>query len=137
MIDELEAAATLTRVTTGLAVGIADSTIAQLPAGYEERLVRALPELVRLTVLVVDAHDLAACKPLRGNDHERQQLKRLHDVAPLDRVILNQRFDDLLRDVVSDAIEARWARYHLIFELWTPLDAEDVDPMSRSPVTNR
>jgi hypothetical protein len=130
MLDELETAAALARATTGLAVGIADSTIAQLPAGYDERLVRALPELLRLTVLVVEAHDLAASKLLRGNDHDRQQLKRLHDIAPLDRVVLNERFDDLLRDIVGDAIEARWARYHLICELWGPLDADDVDPSS-------
>jgi hypothetical protein len=133
MVAELEAAAALARVTTGLPVGIADSTIAQLPTGYEERLVRALPELVRLTVLIVDAHDLAASKLLRGNDHDRQQLKRLHDLAPLDRALLNERFDDLLRDVVGDTIEARWARYHLICELWTSLDADDVDPTASRP----
>jgi hypothetical protein len=67
----------------------------------------------------------------------RQQLKRLHDIAPLDRALLNERFDDLLRDVVGDAIEARWARYHLICELWTPLDADDVDPTTSRPITDK
>jgi hypothetical protein len=79
---------------------------------------------------VLERHDLAASKLLRGDTHDRQQLAALHDVEPLDLDILNARFDDLLRDVhgANAEREARWARYHFVHEIWGELEALDVTP---------
>jgi hypothetical protein len=73
--DLLDQAARVARQVTGLSIPIANSGIAQFPPGYDDRLVRVLPDLARLELWVLDAHDLAASKLLRGNEHDRQQLR--------------------------------------------------------------
>jgi hypothetical protein len=82
--DLLAAAAEAARRATGLRVPITNRGIAQFPPGYDQRLVPVLPQLTRLEVRVLDAHDLAAGKLLRGTEHDCQQLGALHDVNPLD-----------------------------------------------------
>ena len=69
---KLAAAAARARTHVGLAIPLGDSSIAQLPPGYEDRAFRALPALRFLEVWVAEAHDLAASKLLRGDEHDRQ-----------------------------------------------------------------
>lgn len=128
----IEEAASRARHATGLLITINDSSIAQLPEGSETRLRRVLPDLAHLTVYVLEQHDLAVSKLLRGNLHDRQQLSELHDLVGLDLRTLNARFDELIQHVVGDnaQTEARWARYHFVHEVWGEVDAQDVDPTS-------
>ncbi len=58
--DLLDEAARVARQVTGLSIPIANSGIAQFPPGYDDRLVRVLPDLAHLELWVLDAHDLAA-----------------------------------------------------------------------------
>jgi hypothetical protein len=118
-------AAAQARVRLGLHVPIADSSIAELPLGYETRMFPILEGLSRLTVYVVERHDLAASKLLRGNAHDRQQLAQLPALRPLDLDVLVSRFGDLLRDAVGEPAEARWALRHLVEELWGEIAAID------------
>lgn len=120
--------------TTGLRIPIADSTIAQVPDGFEERLVRILPALTKLAIYVLDRHDLAASKLLRGNEHDRQQLVQLHQLAPLDQDTLVARSRDLINDIVGDATEPWWALRHFVAETWGDLAAAEVDALrARAP----
>src|SRR5262245_52461183 len=69
-IERLGGAAITAREVTGFAIPIANASIAQLPAGFEGRARRILPEFQRLRVWVADPYDLAASKLLRGNAHD-------------------------------------------------------------------
>ena len=117
----VEHAAHLARATTGLQIPIANSTVAQVPAGAEDRRRRVLKSLTRLVVFVVDPHDLAASKLLRGNEHDRAQLAELHSLEPLFQDVLVARFADLLIDYVGDPTEPRWALVHFVEETWGEL----------------
>jgi hypothetical protein len=126
----LHEAAMVARNVTGLNVPIANSGVAQLPPDYEDRLVPVLPELARLEIRVLDAYDLAASKLLRGNEHDRQQLRELHDAVSLDLATLAARFDALLAGYVGDPSEPRWSFFHFVEEVWGELAALDFDPRS-------
>jgi hypothetical protein len=82
-----------------------------------------MPELARLRVSVVEAHDLAASKLLRGNEHDRQQLAQLHGLVGLDLPTLVSRFVDLLLDYVGDPTEPRLALRYFVEEVWGELAA--------------
>jgi hypothetical protein len=127
-LTAVQQAASLARVQTGLDITIDNSVIAQLPAGYRERLRPVLPALGCLQLWVLDPYDLAASKLLRGSIHDRQQLQQLHERAPLDRDLLVARFKDLLDDYVGDPTEPRWSLFHFVAEVWGELDALDLRP---------
>jgi len=127
-LDAIATAADRARTVTGLAIPIENSRIAQVPPGYEERLQRALPELTRLEVWVLEAHDLAASKLLRGNEHDRQQLLELHRAVELDLGTLIARFHDLLAEHVGDLTEPRWSLHHFVREVWGEIAALEVQP---------
>lgn len=124
--ERIEEAAKAARAKTGLAIPIKDSTIAQLPHGFDERLTRVLPHLKKLEIHVLDRHDLAASKLIRGNEHDRQQLSQLHQLAPLDLDTLVARFRSLLADLVGDMTEPWWALRHLVEEIWGELAAAEL-----------
>ncbi len=124
-LDAVQEAAERASAETGLHIPISNSMIAQLPAGYEERLVRVLPDLTKLEVRVLDSHDLAASKLLRGNEHDRQQLAQLHALAPLDLDTLVARYRDLIADYVGDPTEPMLSLRHLVQELWGEIAAVD------------
>jgi hypothetical protein len=121
----IDKAAERARAETGLSIPIRNSAIAQLPSHYERRLVRMLPALSNLLVRVVDAHDLAASKLVRGNEHDRQQLRQLHDLVRLDLATLIERFDDVLEQYVGDPTEPRLSLRYFVEEVWGEMAAID------------
>lgn len=121
-------AAERARQQLGLRIPIADASIAQLPPGYDERLVRILPNLRHLELWTAEVHDLAASKLLRGNDHDRQQLRMLHERTRLDLDTLSSRFEDLLAVHIGDPREPRWSLYHFVEEVWGELAALGLRP---------
>ena len=76
---------------------------------------------------VLDRHDLAASKLVRGNEHDRQQLAQLHARAPLDHDVLVERSRELFGDLVGDPTESWWALRHFVGETWGELAAADID----------
>jgi hypothetical protein len=124
-LDDVHTAARLACEATGLDIPIDNSTVAQLPEGAEGRLRRLLPDLTRLEVYVVEAHDLAASKLLRGNDHDREQLRELHELHPLLPELLIARYQQLLEVFVGDPAEARWGLVHFFEEAWGELAGLD------------
>lgn len=127
-LDAIQEAARIARADTDLDIPIAESTIAQLPDGFETRLVRVLPDLEHLELWVPEVYDLAAAKLLRGNDHDRQQLAELNHLVRLDRSTLIERFNLLLENYVGDPLEPRWSLYHLVTEIWGEVAAVDLRP---------
>jgi hypothetical protein len=82
---------------------------------------------------VLDAHDLAASKLLRGNQHDRQQLAQLHEAAPLDHAVLVSRFRELMDGFVGDPAEPWWSFRHFVQETWGEIMAAEVDaPIPRA-----
>lgn len=73
---------------------------------------------------------LQPSKLLRGNEHDRQQLRALHEMAPLDRATLVERFHALLAVFVGNPTEPRWALFHFVEEVWGEIAALDLDPRS-------
>jgi hypothetical protein len=127
-LDLIEPAAARARMVTGLLIPIANSGIAQLPPDYEDRLIRVLPELEHLEVWVLDAHDLAASKLVRGNEHDRQQLQQLHESVGLELETLVARFQSLLAEYVGDSTEPRWSLFHFVDGVWGEIAALDLKP---------
>jgi hypothetical protein len=124
----VERAAVVARHATGLDIDVSNSGVAQLPPGFDNRLLRALPHLTRLRVWVVEAHDLAASKLLRGNDHDRQQLVELHDLVGLERELLLARFAELMTEYVGDPTEPSWALFHFVEQVWGEFAALPLRP---------
>jgi len=105
-LGDVAVAAEEARRSTGLEIPIANSTVAQLPEGAELRRRRILEELTTLNVFVLDPHDLAASKLLRGNEHDRiwistESLNALSDAETSSRVCL-------LEPAASTRSSSRW-----------------------------
>lgn len=120
-LRDIDVAAATARRLTGLEIPIGNSTIAQLPEGSDQRRHRVLPDLARLAVFVLDRHDLAASKLLRGNEHDREQLRDLHDRHPMSLDVLLERYVSLLAGYVGDPTEPRWGLVHFVEEVWGEL----------------
>ena len=100
----LEAAIQLACERTGMEPPVTRSGVAQAPDGYEERLVRQPTGGEFLELYVLEKHDLAISKALRGDERDRQHLVALHQQSPLEFETLVSRFrDDLLPVYVGDS----------------------------------
>ena len=64
---DLRRAIDAARKVTGLAMPFEQSGVADGPYDFEDRLLRAMSRLARLTVLVPERHDLALMKTVRGD----------------------------------------------------------------------
>ena len=71
------------REATGLAMPFEQSGVADGPYDFEDRLLRAMPRLVRLTVLVPERHDLALMKTVRGEGPEpdARLVRQVHELS--------------------------------------------------------
>jgi len=92
---------------TGLSIPINHSSVADCPYHFEERLERKLLELVYLEVLVLEKHDLALSKTIRGASHDEQQIHEIHNAVGLSFDTLVQRFRDEMDHIVGDPTRIR------------------------------
>jgi hypothetical protein len=90
------------RKATGLAMPFEQSGVADGPYNFEDRLLRAMPRLRRLTVLVPERHDLALMKAVRGDEADFAKLQAIHQHKPFDLSVLLQRYADEMGHVVID-----------------------------------
>ena len=92
-IDEALARAIADAVKeTGIDIPITESTVADFPYNFEDRLERQLPELEHLEVWILEKHDLALSKVVRGLAHDDQQVRAIHQAVGLDFDVLVERF---------------------------------------------
>lgn len=102
-VDEsLLAAAERARAETALQIPVGRSPVADLPCEFEDRLQLVMPELVQLKVCVLEKHDLALSKTLRGNQHDLDAIEELHRLDPLDQEVLVERYMDELSAAIGD-----------------------------------
>src|SRR5260370_7014402 len=85
-------------------------TVSNLPEGYEERLIEMFPGTFRnIHLYALDPYDLALSKIDRNIHRARHDVKHLVKTVPLDRQILQDRFERELRPIfVGDVLRAEW-----------------------------
>lgn len=99
---DLRRAIDAARKATGLAMPFEQSGVADGPYNFEDRLLRAMPRLRRLTVLVPERHDLALMKAVRGDQADFAKLQAIHERKPFDLSALLQRYEAEMGHVVID-----------------------------------
>lgn len=109
------------RSSAGLSVPISASTVAQVPDNYDLRLEKVLPHLERLEVWVLEKHDLALSKIVRGVEHDMQQLEEIHKNTGFDFETLVDRFRTEMGTVVGDPRRIRLNFLELIERLFGEL----------------
>lgn len=88
--------------------------VVTIPENYESRLIEMFPGLFKhLRLLALDPYDLALSKIERNSQRDRDDVKHLARVVPLDLETLRRRFEDELRPNL--AIPDREA---LTLQLW-------------------
>lgn len=96
-------------------------TVAEVPEGYEERLKEMFPKVFRhLRLLAFDPYDLALAKLERNTQRDRDDVKYLAKIVPLDLAILKERYQQELRPNLGNP-----KREDLTLELWIEAIEED------------
>lgn len=90
------------RKATGLDIPFERSGVADGPYEFEDRLLRAMPRLARLTVLVPERHDLALMKTVRGDQADFAKLQAIHERKPFELAVLLRRYEEEMGQVVTD-----------------------------------
>jgi hypothetical protein len=85
-----------------LALPFEQSGVADGPYNFEDRLLRAMPRLARLTVLVPERHDLALMKTVRGDQADFAKLRTMHEAKPFDLSVLLERYQQEMSHAVID-----------------------------------
>lgn len=83
--------------------------IGVIPLDYEDRIVRILEDLKRLTVHVPERHDLAIMKIARGTEHDLAGVEEVHVAKPLSLDLLVARFEEVLPLVTGPLSEFQWS----------------------------
>jgi hypothetical protein len=115
---DLRRAICAAREATGLPMPFEQSGVADGPYEFEDRLLRAMPNLVRLTVLVPERHDLALMKAVRGDLADFEKLQAIHQRMPFDLSILLKRYEEEMDHVVIDPRRLRGNFLALVEELF-------------------
>lgn len=104
---ELLEAVARAREETGFDIPVSQSTVADVPYNYEDRLERQLPELEYLEVWVLEKHDLVLSKTVRCYEHDLQQILEIHQNAALSFDVLVGRFESEMTNVIGDLARIR------------------------------
>jgi|SRR5215467_3982004 len=92
-----------------------------LPENYEDRLTEMFPSLYRkLGLFALDPYDLALSKLERNIQRDRDDIKYLAAHAPLDSIMLKQRYEEEMRPYLSNQ-----GRYDLTMKLWLDMLEEE------------
>lgn len=113
---ELATAIDAATTETELDIPVRHSGVAQAPWNFQDRLERQLPELEHLQVWVMEKHDLALSKTVRGDEHDEQHIVEIHRSVGLDYDVLVQRFRSEMASVVGDLERIR-AQFLQLIEL--------------------
>lgn len=120
------------RQDTGLAVNLGHAGGSGAPRDFEDRLIRVLPDLHRLTVFVLNEYDVVLSKMLRGEQKDLDAIRKLHRRKPLDEDALIERY----REEMTDSVGSRWVRdqnfLNLIDLLYGPAESERVRDLLRA-----
>ena len=115
---DLRRAIDAARKATGLAMPFEQSGVADGPYEFEDRLLRAMPRLARLTVLVPERHDLALMKTIRGDQADFAKLQAIHNRKPFVLSVLLKRYQEEMGQVIIDPRRLRWNFLALVESLF-------------------
>jgi len=115
---DLRRAIDAARKATGLAMPFEQSGVADGPYEFEDRLLRAMPRLARLTVLVPERHDLALMKTIRGDQADFAKLQAIHNRKPFVLSVLLKRYQEEMGHVIIDPRRLRWNFLALVESLF-------------------
>jgi hypothetical protein len=118
---DLQGAVERAATETGLTIPVIHSLVVEVPWAFEDRLERQLPELEKLQVWVLEKHDLALSKTVRGTAHDEQQIREIHLSIGLEFDTLVQRFRDEMTHVTGDPTRIRSQFLQLIEALFGEL----------------
>lgn len=124
---ELEQAIEAARNETGLKIPVVHSGAADAPWEFESRLVRVLPHLEKLEIKILERHDLALSKCVRGEENDYQQLGELHDRNALDFDVLVTRFQTEMSHVMGDRSRILEQFLELVHRLFGELRRSEAD----------
>ena len=94
--------------------------VAPLPENYEDRLTEIFPQAFdRLRLSALDPYDIALSKIERNTTRDREDVKHLANVVPLDLQILERRYHDELRIYLGNP-----SREDLTLDLWKEMITE-------------
>ena len=95
--------------------------VAKVPENYEERLTEMFAgEFKRLRICALDPYDLALSKLERNIQRDRDDVKHLARLIPLDLEILKERYDEELRWQLGNP-----ERENLTLRLWIDMIEEE------------
>lgn len=87
---------------TGLAIGIEQSALTDIPYNYEDRVRTVkIPRLAKLTIIVPDKYDLVLSKTIRGYPHDLDAIEGIHKKHPLVLKTLIERFETELVNIAN------------------------------------
>lgn len=90
-------------------------TVASLPASYDERLAELFPnQFQNLRLFALEPHDLALSKLARNNTVDREDVRRLAKIVPLDPKLLQKRYREELRPYLIGDLQA----HDLTLQIW-------------------
>lgn len=98
----LEPAIARARKETGLAIPVVPAGVADVPYHAQDRLRKEPTPWAHLQVFMLEPHDLALSKAVRGNESDLAAIEQLHRVAPLDLNTLVTRYLDEMGHAVGD-----------------------------------
>lgn len=129
---ELESAIAQARAKTGLDIPVSSPGVADVPYDCEERLESVSGVWTKLTVRVLEPHDLALSKAVRGNEHDLAAIEKLHEVKPLVFEILVSRYLDEMGHAVGNFDDRLDPNFVLMIQrLFGEVAAEDAEDQLR------
>ena len=123
---EILRACELAQAETGLRIHLAHSTVSETPYNADEREQSILTYLKHLQVKVLDYHDLALSKTIRGERKDLDALQLAHEQHPFDENILIERYTKEMNEVIGDKRRIDQNFINLIDHLYGPMEADRV-----------
>ncbi len=120
------------RAETGLAIPVVPAGVADVPYHARNRLKKEPTPWKHLQVFMLERHDLALSKAVRGNEHDLAAIEQLHRVEPLDLDTLVARHLDEMGQAIGDPARLDANFVLLIERLYGEVEADRVEKRIRT-----
>jgi hypothetical protein len=107
------------------------ANVGDVPWDYDERLEHVLPELSRLEVMILEAHDLVLMKTMRWHDGDEADVRELHAAKPLAWRTLVARYREEMTHVLGHRSRLDWNLIQCVEVLFGELAAEEAKVLIR------
>lgn len=128
----LQAALDKAVLETRLGLQTSHAAVADVPWEFESRLEEPIPHLTMLRVRILERHDLALSKIVRGYSHDFQQLEEMHRALPFAFDTLVTRFVSEMQHVVGEPHRIRGNFLDLIGQLFNEIRRVEAERQTRT-----